>query len=247
MKTRLQNEFLIFFSFEWNGDKTFSFWIAKAPLPPLCLPLHLWRQRMAHAGPRILFHQIMLKLIDVSVDCLGRKIEVPSLQPRGTMSWDLVLKSWDEKLSFQPAEMVLLKSSAPASFPWLVPIFAQFPSHSGWLQLTVQVLGWWLCSWVCCCLLQDLEDLQRSPFPLEEQGREICVRAAVTNPWRNLSSFSLRLFFFSFFPLNKGETSLVFPTSLKVLSECNFWLSESLREYWVAKGGGCQFLYKTLH
>lgn len=196
---RLQNEFLIFFSFEWNGDKTFSFWIAKAPLPPLCLPLHLWRQRMAHAGPRILFHQIMLKLIDVSVDCLGRKIEVPSLQPRGTMSWDLVLKSWDEKLSFQPAEMVLLKSSAPASFPWLVPIFAQFPSHSGRLQLTAQVLGWWLCSWVCCCSLQDLEDLQRSPFPLEEQGREICVGAAVTNPWRNLSSFSLRLFLLFFF------------------------------------------------
>lgn len=71
---------------------------------------------MAHAGPWIIFHQILSKLIDVSADCLGRKCSVPSRQPRGTVSQVLGPESWDKKLHFQPAKMLLLKSSATENF-----------------------------------------------------------------------------------------------------------------------------------
>lgn len=65
---------------EWRQN--ISFWIAKVPLPPLCLSGGCEWLKL----DLILFHQVMLKQMEVSMGYSGRKTEVPLLQPRGTLS-----------------------------------------------------------------------------------------------------------------------------------------------------------------
>lgn len=65
---------------EWRQN--ISFWIAKVPLPLLCLSRGSEWLKL----DLILFHQVMLKQMDVSVGYSGRKTVVPLLQPRGTLS-----------------------------------------------------------------------------------------------------------------------------------------------------------------
>lgn len=137
---------------EWRQN--ISFWIAKVPLPLLCLSGGSEWLKL----DLILFHQVMLKQMDVSVGYSGRKTVVPLLQPRGTLSRVLSWRTGMRKGVYSQQRWSRLKSRAPKApcdgFPFQIPIGT----------------GCWLLPW-----LRDVEQIHLPAWG--EEGRALSWEA----------------------------------------------------------------------